>query len=587
MTWKSVAKGFGYAAFFFVSLLFFLYVTFPMDQVRGFVEYQAKKKLKMDVRIGDLDLKGLSGIELWDVVLIFPEKEPEEEAAAELEETGPGMIPGRPGAPGGVALPRGEAAPKGEGAAKDDGAKAAKGRAPRAKGAAATAKAADPPAEEAEDGEGADEKDGKGKKDKALSLKIDHMDIGVRLLDVAFGKNPDIRVDAELLGGSVKDMTISRDGKAVHVEAREISGLNLTDSRLVSYFIPFDIRGKLSGNVDFTWGGTLYGSHGTVEMQVAATKVVKPVLKSKQYGEFVLTDVKAGSLAAKVVVGKKKAFPMLRTVPGSKDATVVYFEKLEANGDDAELLLDERSAFLLKKGRPFKDASMNMELVFFLADGFFNREVTREGEKEKPNKFLKTLLEHEPKWKKAEKNGYYGLRCTGTVKKPDCNPTKPTMRVGFARPKAADEPEEKKDTEDKRKEPSASVRPGKAVQPAVAVDRGHRVGTAKDLPSRPQPKIEEPPVANAAANMTPKERIDQLKRERAERMRKMREARGLPPEEEPVVDEVPLDDEDLVEPELGDELLPEDELEPIEEGALDEPLPEGEGPAPEDEDYHY
>lgn len=622
--WKTIARGFGYLLFFLAALVFFVYVTFPMEQVRGYVEYQAQKRLKMDVRIGELALKGLGGVELWDVVVVLPEKAKELSSAEAAE----AAAAGRPGGPATEAPPgrlptrfetpptrfetpptrfetpptRFEAPPDGDLPTRGATEPATRGAAPPKLPATRGTAAARPPAATkgaapvVDDGADAAGDKKKGKKSKGLVVKIDHVDITVKLIDVLFGKNPDVRIDADLLGGSISNAHVSRDGKKIHVEAKEISGLDVSATPLLGYFLPFDIRGKLSGSVDFTWGGTLWDSRGTIELALAQSAIREPELKSKAYGDFKLTDVKTGSLAIKVAVGKKKDIPMLRAVPGPKDATVIHLEKVESSGEDAELITEERSVFVLRKGKPFGDASMSMEIAFALADGFFDREVVRSGEKEKPNKFLKYLFEHDAKWKKAEKNGFYGLRCSGIVKRPDCSPVRPSMRVGFAKTRAEGGDADPKGTPDKEKGGDQQKRPD---QPSAQGDKGGTrepgvrptIGTVQDLPRErpaqpeatadgPPPKV--PRIRTPATGVDPKVRIEQLKREREERLREMRAARGLPPD--PVIEE-PLPEDDLLP--LDDELLPlDDELLP-EEGGLDE-LPLDEAPVDlPDEDPNF
>lgn len=589
---KAIAKGIGYVLFFVAALVFFVYVTFPMDQVRGYVEYQAKRRLKMDVRIGDLALKGLSGVELWDVVIVLPEREPPKSEApgAGGAEEAPLV---RPGGPAVAAPPR----PTEGGAAVAPTGGAAKVLQASAKEAKAAKKGADAAGDEAagDDGDGTAKK----KKSKGLAVKLDHVDVTVKLIDVLFGKNPDIEIDADLLGGSIKGARVRRDGKKIHIEAPDIAGLDLDKTPLLGYFtagaMPLDLRGKLSGSVDFTWGGSLWDSKGTIEVALAQSSLREPEIKSKQYGDFRLTDVKTGALGVKATVGKKKDIAALRAVPGPKDATVIHLEKVEISGDDVELVTEERSLFVLRKGKPFGDASLTIEIAFSLAEGFFNREAVRNGEKEKPNKFLKYVVENDKKWKKAEKNGFYGLRCTGIAKRPDCNPVRPSMRVGFAKARGGDAEAKEKPTGEQDAPDSVPTQPkgrGDKVPTAERkVGTQPRMGTASDIErarvreaaadrNTPQPKV--PRISTPPSGIDPKVRIEQLKREREERLREMRAARGLPPDPptaqpdlgDPGLDE-PLPDEELPEGDLpldeGGELAPEDEI-------IDEALPEDDDP---------
>ncbi len=70
-----------------------------------------------------------------------------------------------------------------------------------------------------------------------------------------------------------------------------------------------------------------------------------------------------------------------------------------------------------------------------LDDAFFTRDVKKEGEEvERPNLFLRTILQGSAQARAAEKNGYYGFQCRGLMNAPNCTLMKPTMRVGLKKP---------------------------------------------------------------------------------------------------------------------------------------------------------
>lgn len=593
-SWNRVARWAGYAGFFLFMVLIFVVLTFPTDRVARFVEHKLSNALKAKVSIGDLDINGLSEIELFDVVVDFdvvtaaaPKAQPVDEGQPEGEEQEETERGQQPGGPGLAELPK----PDAEDGAPDDG------------------------VEEPTTADGA-----KAAKKKGGKLKIEYLRIGTGLTDLMFGDTTDVIVDAELLGGSIEGAKITYDGSKVKVEVPHFKNVRLENNPLVAKWIPYELSGVLTAKVDFLWDKSFAESKGTIDLTLDETVIRKPSFKTKAYGEFVLTDVNLGTVSTKIVVGKKKDIAVLRAVPGAKDDTVVHVEKFESSGEDVELVFDERSLFLVRPKRPFGDWSLSIQAAFHLTEPFYERVESRDGQEESPNKFLRTIAKADKRFQAAEKNGFFGLNCTGLVKKPDCNLAKPTMRVGIKNVSGGRGEEGSDEPPDGAEEgPGAQENDPNSRQPR---NSGRNAGNNRagavaggDEPNRDQPApagemgrptrgalptAMDPPAA-VVDEAQPNDRVEQIRQEREERMRILREQRAqmmqhgsgggeTPP---PAVDyptEVPtLAPEDGMVPEDGPlpEVMPILEAEgvPTEEAPVDPALgAEGEieGPVPEE-----
>ncbi len=111
-------------------------------------------------------------------------------------------------------------------------------------------------------------------------------------------------------------------------------------------------------------------------------------------------------------------------------------------------MIEGSSVIRLMAGRDMSKSQITAELAFAINDTFFDKGV--KGSDEKPNRFLRTLLEMDPRWKSARSGRFYGLICTGTLADPNCIPRKPSVRGGdFKLPG-------KEDTEDTGDDASAA-----------------------------------------------------------------------------------------------------------------------------------
>ena len=59
---KGLLKFSGYLGFFLVALVFFVYLTLPLDQAKAFVIRYAADEHNLDVEMDDISINGLSSI---------------------------------------------------------------------------------------------------------------------------------------------------------------------------------------------------------------------------------------------------------------------------------------------------------------------------------------------------------------------------------------------------------------------------------------------------------------------------------------------------------------------------------------------
>lgn len=242
-SWNRVARWAGYAGFFLFTVLVFVVLTFPSERVARFAEHKLSKALKAKVTIGDLDINGLSEVELFDVVLDFdvvvassevPKGAADkEENNAEEEALPEGGEP--PGGPGNAEVPKPDAA---EGVEETPGEHKTKEEAPTAT------------------------------KKRGGKLKIDYLRIGAGLTDMIFGGATDVVVDAELLGGMIEGAKITYDGGKIRVEVPHLKNLKLDNNPIIAKWMPYDLTGVLNAKADFVWGGSLSESKGFVELTI-------------------------------------------------------------------------------------------------------------------------------------------------------------------------------------------------------------------------------------------------------------------------------------------------------------------------------
>jgi len=266
--------------------------------------------------------------------------------------------------------------------------------------------------------------------EKPRSLALDELKINVSLLSTIFG-TPAVRVTANQGGGHLGPVDIKVNAEDIEIEIREIVDFPLPGGLPVG---PLSLSGVIeSGSGRLLWNkeAGLSGSEGAIEIVADDMVARDPVLNSRQAGAISLTDIALGRLEASVIIDKRSSIAALkqgRRGAGGADSRVLYFETLKLEGKDISAMIEGNSVIRLMAGRDMSKSQITAELAFAINDSFFDKGV--KGSDDKPNKFLKTLLDMDPRWKSARSGRFYGLICTGTLADPNCIPRKPSVRGG-------------------------------------------------------------------------------------------------------------------------------------------------------------
>jgi type II secretion system protein N len=375
---KKSASYAGYSIFFTCVLLIFVYISFPTERLRLFLEHVLSGN-EIKVKIEELQLSGLSGV-----------------SASGVEITGS------------VPLQTQEKETHASGTGETDSGN--------------------------------------------RILMIDEIKTSLSLWDMLFKKKMSFRIDADLLGGHISKATVQKFDDSVKINIPEIENVSLSMNDKPLKYKDFSIKGTLSGNMslDLSRKG-LASSSGSMNLKISEAALIDPVIKTRNFGDFKLTDIELGEIELSVVIDRKENIEAFKNerAGSAKESAVLFVEKAEIGGGDVDLQVLEKSTIKPVTGRPFSESQLNLDLAFRLKDNFYSKtkgEIT--------NRPIKTFLETDSKWKQSQKSGYYGLGCTGTVGNPLCNPKVPNIRGGF-KPKMDETPVAKK-TEDKRAAPVVS-----------------------------------------------------------------------------------------------------------------------------------
>jgi len=306
-------------------------------------------------------------------------------------------------------------------------------------------------------------------------VTLDRLDIGVGLLRLMFG-GLSLQLQARNGDGVLGPVTVVRRDDRLEVEVERIRDFAIPETFPI-YGIRF--RGTLQGKgaLSYDLKGGWAASTGRFEISAQDVVALRPTLRSQTQGEATLSDVNLGSITLKLVLDKPENIASLKKArkTGPKEGSVIQFEQVEVDGEDIKALVEGQSLIRLIQGRGLADGTLQLDLAFALSDSFFDREVKQKGAAEKPNRFLKFLLEGDPRWRAALSGGYYGVACSGAVRSPSCVPKKPSIRGGeFRRPEKPVERPEK---------PTAPAQPAKPVET-----------TAPAEPARATPASPPPPV---------------------------------------------------------------------------------------------
>ena len=317
--------------------------------------------------------------------------------------------------------------------------------------------------------EGAPAQNGTPLAPERRQLVVDRLDVSVGLFRLLFG-TLSVTATARNGEGVLGPVKLVKSGDTITVSIKEIKDFPLpADLPLLGLRFTGSLSGR--GNVVYSLKEGLAGSSGRLELEGTKLKVIKPTLKSEQQGSVTLTDVDLGKLRLVLNLDKRSAlavFKAERRAPGG-DATLLQFEKGEIDGSDVKVLVEEHSVLRPLSGKGILESQLNVELAFSLSDAFFERSVNVGGEAQTPNRFLRTLLSLDPRWKTAQSGGYWGVVCTGTLGHPSCLPKRPAIRGGdFKAPTKEGDNNEAKPSGPARVSPAAPPPPAPSAPPQPA-----------------------------------------------------------------------------------------------------------------------
>ncbi len=335
------------------------------------------------------------------------------------------------------------------------------------------------------------------------TVGVDRLDIGVGLWRLLFG-GLSLRIEAWSKDGVLGPVRVARNEDRVEVEVERIRDFPIPKT-FPLFGVP--VTGLLDGkgSVVYDLKGGWAASTGRLEVKARDVVALTPTLRSRMHGDATLTDVHLGDVVLELNLDRPENIPTLKKgrkaggKAGGREASVLQFEKAEVDGTDLKAVVEGQSVFRFLQGRGLGDAQVAVEMAFALSDAFFNREVKSGGTTSTPNRFLKTLLEMDPRWRSALSGGYYGVVCSGSVRTPSCIPKKPSIRGGeFKRPErpteAAEPPVEKgRDRAPARPPVPAVERPRVAPSPPMP--------PVSPPPPRPQPEPSEPVPPPPPADM--------------------------------------------------------------------------------------
>lgn len=336
-------------------------------------------------------------------------------------------------------------------------------------------------------------------------LEIDTVRIDVGLFSMLLGR-PSFKVTITDEGGHVGPARIKVLPDYIDVEIEEMVDFPIPRGFPAG---PFPLSGVIrsgKGRIQWDRAGGIAGSEGAFELKAEKVTALKPVLNTKQAGSIGLTDISLGTFEASLVIDKRSNIAALKSAKGRPqtggEGRVIYFETLKVDGKDIKAMVEGNSLIRLASGRPLSKAQLTLEMAFAIQDSFFSK--TNKDSTDTPNKFLKTLLELDPRWKSAKSGEYYGLMCTGTLDKPNCLPRRPSVRGGdFKAPSKSAEEDGDKPVRQKasRRKPVTTKARQTTDEPA-----GGEVGQPENAaPAEPVPASEPavPPDQPPAVEITP------------------------------------------------------------------------------------
>ncbi len=478
---RKILKYAGYSGLFVVCLAVFMVWTFPMGKVKAYLEVQARRGLGVELRIGDLQLSGLSGIEASDLLVKLRRKSADEKDPAEAEAAERTAPKGAPKAPKEKAAPKGpalEGAPEGAADAPRSPEKAAGGAAKGAVGGATGEKGPDKAGEKV--AEGAPEAS------KLLQMRVQRLEAHVSLWQLLFGDGLDVSFEADLFGGHVRsghvaygpkagDEGSERGKRVLSLSLPELENLDLRQAAVLESWLGLSLRGFLSGQFELQLelaprgkklAVDLYESRASAALRVSKARVQYLRMSPKRHS-IELRDVNLGSVTLAGRLDKRAKIAELNPKTGDR-STVIHLSQVRFKGGDLIAELQDTANITIQKGKPFSAAYANLRLQFKFADAF-QAYLDGDSEPTSAERIRRYVLGQSRDWKAAERNGFYGYQCVCPVRDMGtrCRPVPPfgqeTPRARQARPGEPD-PGDKSPAARGRAGAAGRERPGAAGQ---------------------------------------------------------------------------------------------------------------------------
>ena len=363
----------------------------------------------------------------------------------------------------------------------------------------------------------------------SAELRLDKLTARVALLPLIFGKTVDVSFDVEAGGGVIEDGRFIKKGEVMDLEIGRIAELSLAQlgvgrrALASQQQLSGELDGELGGTVKIHYGGTTDDLVGSVDLALADAVLRQPELALQ--GGLKLTDLAMGDVTLKVKMNLKANIAALVAQRGSEKATVIHIERMEALGDQLELVTEETSHILIPPGKAgWKAATIQLHFAFALPEkkgagkdtakpagkDAAGKDVAAKDLGGKDGAAKDSAASDRLRWsqiltfagktlKPFERNGFIGIGCTGPLTRPLCRPELPQVTVGTrgkaeggALPRAPEAPRAEGEAP-----PPAGDSPGSQPSPDAPVDFRPAV--------RPEPAAEPPPPEAPAAEAVPAE----------------------------------------------------------------------------------
>lgn len=376
---RGLLKFLGYSAFFLVALVFFVYLTLPLEEVEDYLVRKAADEYSADLTFNDEDSLatcGLTCVEATNVTMQFrasPEEQAEFEAQRKVyldwRKAQQAAAQGKSGGGGSAGAPASTAKKdddkKGDAKSDDKG----------------TAKL--------------DDKDAPQRPENpSKTIELDRLKLAAAPLKL-IGGALDGTLEAELIGGTIEAAIVQ--GEEEITLAATLSDLDASQLDVLRQVVDLPIVGTVGGDVDLRLplkedakgkvSPDLTALTGTVGLMLANVAVGPGQIKTNSKTGFPFFDVPKTRIAqfgGQIVFARKRA----------------TFEKFKMTGKDLEGELTGYGTLMPK----VKDWRLNAHLNLKFSDAFLS-----------DNRDVKVAMNSSPYLRKGQSDGYTGFNIHGTV----------------------------------------------------------------------------------------------------------------------------------------------------------------------------